>query len=243
MDTFTLWWQGMSAMQQVFLYVAIPATVILALQTLFLLFGLAGGSGDAAEFDQPDLPMDGADINSDISSLYDMDIQSDSVSEPNAGAFDDRAENTQPSEHDAAGVRLFTIRGFVAFFAVGGWLGVALLDAAVPASVATLLALLGGCVALIGVAYLMKWSLKLQENGTLQLREAITHTGTVYIPIPPSRSGPGKITLTLQSQLLELDAITDNGATLPTGASVQVVGLFAGNILIVRPLSTSGAIR
>ncbi|MGE4548786.1 MAG: hypothetical protein AB7C89_04425 [Intestinibacillus sp.] len=231
MDTLTLWWQSMSAMQQVFLCIAVPATIILALQTIFLLFGLAGGSGDPAEFDQPDPSMEGADILEDV------------VPDPDAELFHDAPDHTQSSEHDAAGVRLFTVRGFVAFFAVGGWLGVALLDAAVPVGAAVLLALLGGCAALFAVAYLMKWSLRLQESGALQLREAITRTGTVYIPIPPARSGLGKITLTLQSQLLELDAMTDDGTTLPTGAAVQVVGLFAGNILIVRPLSTPGATR
>ncbi|WP_087066004.1 hypothetical protein [Intestinibacillus massiliensis] len=235
MEALALWWQGISGIEQAFLCVAIPATVLLLLQTVLLLFGLAGGGGDATEFDQPDLPGDSPDL--DISLPYDPDVPEDFSLDPGTGLASDAPDGDMPAEHDVSGVRLFTVRGFVAFFAVGGWLGVAVLDAGAPAPLAVLLAFAGGAAALVAVAFLLKWSLKLQENGTLQLREAIAHTGTVYIPIPPARTGTGKVTLTLQSQFLELDAMTDNETALPTGAAVQVVGLFSGNILLVRPLS------
>ena len=41
------WWNSLDALQHFFAYVAIPATLILCIQTVLLLFGLgAGGDGE-----------------------------------------------------------------------------------------------------------------------------------------------------------------------------------------------------
>lgn len=236
------WWEGMTGLQQAFACVAVPATLLLILQTVLLLFGMGGGDG---EFDQPGLPGEGApdapgfpafSDGAELPSEADMTLDAGLGVQADADVPDAADVPEHPDVGDAAGVRLLTVRGFVAFFAVGGWLGIALIDAGLHPALAAVLAVCGGFVALAAVAYLLKWSLKLQENGTLDLRGAIARTGTVYIPIPADRAGTGKVTLTVQSQFLELDAMTDSPEPLPTGAAVQVVGVFAGNTLLVRKL-------
>lgn len=238
MGTIIAWWEGMTVVQQAFACVAVPATVILLLQTVLLLFGLGGG-GDTGEFDAPDLP--GSDTDIDLADGLELSPDYDIAEMTGSYAGEDAPDMPENPAHDyaagdAAGVRLFTVRGFVAFFAVGGWLGVALIDGGLHAAFALVLAVLAGFAALVTMGYFMKWSMRLQENGTLRLRDTIAHTGTVYIPIPAARTGTGKVTLTAQSQFLELDAMTDSTQPLPTGASVQVVGIFAGSTLIVRPI-------
>jgi hypothetical protein len=82
------WWNNLDLIQQIFAIFAVPATVILLIQTVLLLLGMGGEDGgdmpDAVEDEAPDL-----------------------------------------AESSDAGLRIFTVRGLVAFFAVGGWVGIA----------------------------------------------------------------------------------------------------------------------
>ena len=57
--------------------------------------------------------------------------------------------------------------------------------------------------------------------------------GEVYLPVPPERSGTGKVSITLQDRLVEADAITDETEKLPTGSRIRVVGLEGNNVLLV----------
>ena len=68
-------------------------------------------------------------------------------------------------------------------------------------------------------------------------QNAIAHIGTVYITIPPKRSGSGKVNLTVQEQLVELDAVTDSEYPIKPNTQVQVVGLSGKTTLVVRSLA------
>ena len=228
MTWFVSWWDSLSLIGQIFACAAIPGTVLLVLQTVLLLFGLGGHDADHGEIDSGhDLPADhdtgGADADLDM----DADVDTD------GGAA---LDHDHDGAHHAAGIRLFTVRGLVAFFAVGGWLGVALSESGVGAGIAAVLALIGGFLALLAVALILKWALGLQESGNLDLRRAIAHTAVVYLTIPAARTGSGKVNLTLQEQYVELEAVTDCDHPLQVGSQVQVSGVTAGNTLVVRPV-------
>ena len=226
---FIAWWNSLTGLQQLLACGALPATLLLLIQTILLLFGVGGGGHDA---DHGELP-------------------ADSVSEP-GGAPDAAAPDSQLQDgvpdgeaadmgHDGAhhleGVRIFTIRGIVAFVAVGGWLGIAMVDLGLSGAWASVIAFFGGTLALLAVAWILKWSLSLQESGTLNPQNAIAHIGTVYITIPPKRSGSGKVNLTVQEQLVELDAVTDSEYPIKPNTQVQVVGLSGKTTLVVRSLA------
>lgn len=226
MTWFTEWWQSMTGLQQAFACAAIPATLLLVIQLILMLIGV-GGDGDegevAGDFDGDGIP-DLLDADSEIGEMPD-DLPDDFPTDPDSGA----AHGT--------GLRLFTMQGMVAFFAVGGWLGVVLQDAGLSELISMLLALVGGFAALFGVAYLIRWFSSLQENGNISLHNAIAQTGTVYLRIPPCRTGTGKVNLVVQEQLRELDAMTDSETEIPVGANVQVIGLAGENTLLVRSLT------
>lgn len=212
---FTAWWETLTLLQQCFAVVAIPATVILLIQTVLLLCGIGGGH-DADH-----------DIDHDLDHDFDQEVDQD------VGHSHDGAQH-------AAGLRLFTLRGIVALFAVGGWLGVAMCDLGLSPLLAGVIAGIGGFSALLIAALVVKYALRLQENGNLSAKNAIAHTATVYIPIPAARGGAGKVTLNLQERFVEMDAVTDSDAPLPTGTTVQVVRVTDTNELVVRPLVTNG---
>lgn len=202
-------WHNIGLLGQIFMTVAVPATVVMFLQTILLLLGFSFGTEADAE---------GGDFDGDVDSDGDGDIDGDL------------------DAHDIAGLRLFTVRGIVAMFAVGGWVGVALCDVGVNAGLAILFACISGLLALFIAAYVIKLSLKLQDNGNFNLKNAVAHTATVYIPIPPERGGTGKVTMNLQERFVELDALTDSKEKLPTGTMVQVVSVTDKNEVIVRPM-------
>lgn len=204
------WWNSLELIQQVFYVIAIPATVILLLQTILLLFGV--GHGGAADTDQ--------DLDMDMDADHDGDIQVDHD-------FDDGAEHV-------AGLRLLTVRGIVAFLAVGGWVGVALLDMDVNTVIASVVAVAAGLLAMLLVALALRFAMRMQQSGNLDMKNAVGLTGEVYLPIP--EGGKGKVTLVVQERFMEMDAICPS-QSLKTGQRVRVTEVTESNTLVVVPIS------
>jgi hypothetical protein len=75
---------------------------------------------------------------------------------------------------------------------------------------------------------------KLADDGTLRLTNAKGKIGSVYLTIPPSRKGFGKVQISVQG-LRTLDAMTDHNEEIKTGAVVEVVDIFNNEIIIVKP--------
>ena len=132
------------------------------------------------------------------------------------------------------GLNLLSVRALsagVAFFGVGGLAGLATgfgLFAALP------LALIGGSLAAIGTAAAMRAMLRLEDDGTVQIHVAIGASGTVYLAIPGERSGAGKVHVTVQNRLIELQAVTSQRA-LPTGTRVMVIDVVGPDTVDVVP--------
>ena len=206
----------MPHIQQLFMFAAIPATLVLLLQTALMLIGF-GGDGDS---DVPDGPPD--DLSADVP---DTDV-----------SFDPRDDFSNCDDPDelSGDFRIFTIRGFVAFFAVFGWTGSALIAANMPPWFAALGAFLAGAVAMVLIAWIMRMVLRLQESGNLDPKNSVGRAGVVYITIPAARKGSGKVNLVVQERYSELDAVTDSETDIPTGREVTVVGVTTLGTLIVR---------
>ena len=148
------WWDTLSLATQVFYAIAVPATLILLIQTVMLFFGL-GENGDA-DADVPD-----ADAEVDFDADVDGDIVDTSVSD---GVFGD---NDAAEAYDAAGVdflRIFTLRGIVAFLVVFGWLGL-ILDGSGAALYVTLpVSCCAGAVMMLLLALLFRSVMRLRGD-------------------------------------------------------------------------------
>ncbi|MEA4890876.1 MAG: hypothetical protein VB070_15575 [Clostridiaceae bacterium] len=213
----TAWWNSLNLTQQIFALFAVPATVILIIQTLLLLFGLGGHhDGDYAG-------------DAHLGDVHELQDHPDAITGHELQDHPDAI-----TVHDP-GLRLFTVRGLVAFFAVGGWVGIALIDLQITPVPAAFLAMLAGLLALIAVAWLLRLMLKLQSSGNQDIRNAVGCTGVVYLHIPGAFKGTGKVTLILQEQSVELDALTENPEGIATGRQIKVIGV-RGDLLIVQPL-------
>ena len=191
-------------------------SALIPLQMVYFCIGLAAtvflilqiitllfGFGD----DGSDLSGDGADIDVDVDE---------------GGEFQLEASD---------GFTLFTVRGLVAFFAIGGWTGYIL--APVNTALAIIVSLVAGFLALVLMAYIMRAIMRLRSDGNIEISKAIGLTASVYLSIPPKDNGFGKINLTLEERFIEVNAVQNGNETIPTGTSVKIVAT-SGDKLVVE---------
>ena len=52
------WWSSLTDLQRIFAFIGIPATLVLVVQTVLLLFGISGGHDDSCDLDGDGIPDD-----------------------------------------------------------------------------------------------------------------------------------------------------------------------------------------
>lgn len=134
------------------------------------------------------------------------------------------------------GLAIFTVRGVTSMLCITGWVAVALLETSLPQGISIAIAILCGVATLIGMAYLMRAVYRLQSSGNIDVENCIGKIGEVYIPIPSSGNGAGKVNLTVQEKFSEFSAITTGGDQLKTGSFVRVVAVGPSGVLVVEPI-------
>ena len=133
----------------------------------------------------------------------------------------------------ADGFNLFTLRGMVAFFAIGGWTGLALSD--INTWVSVIGSLVAGSLALVAIAFLMRAIMHLRSSGNIDNTKAVGKIADVYLTIPAKGNGMGKINLTLEERFVELNAIQEGNNPITTGAKVKVTAI-VGDTLVVEQI-------
>ena len=134
------------------------------------------------------------------------------------------------------GFTLFSVRSIIAFFTFFGWAGVLTLNAGGTTLLAVITASISGFAAMLVVGYVMYLAAKLTESGTADINDALYKNGEVYLSIPEGKSGQGKIHISIQGSLREMEAITAGNA-LPNGAKIRVVEILEDNLLLVEPVT------
>lgn len=152
------------------------------------------------------------------------------------GDADGNFEVSESADTDAGGdVALFTVKGIIAFFSVGSWIGFGMSRAGIHIAIVIVTAFLSGAAALFGVGFLLRAMMKLQSNGNINLKNAVGLTARVYLTIPPKNKGLGKINLTLQERYIEAEAVTESDTAIPTGEAVRITGVI-NEVFIVEKI-------
>ena len=155
-----------------------------------------------------------------------------------AGLHDGDLDFDGDTDFDAdagGGLSLFTIKGLIAFFAIGGWVGLIVSTSGGHVAVAVLGSIAAGAAALFGVGFVLRAMYRMTSQGNLDYGNAVGKTATVYVTVPADMDGRGKITLMLQGKFSEIDAMTRESQPIHTDAPVEVLEVM-GDVLIVRPL-------
>lgn len=137
----------------------------------------------------------------------------------------------------ADGLHLFSVRSVAAGIAFFGLAGLAATHSGWPLLLVLAAALVPGFLAMLLVAYSMRWLLRLDSDHSIRAGNAVGQGGTVYIPIPAAGAGTGKVTLMLHGRTVEYEAVT-RGAALSTGTQVTVIDVREPDILEVVPTLT-----
>jgi len=207
-EWFSIWWNNLGFIGQIMACAAIPMTVVMFLQLILMIIGV--GFGSEADGDVDD------------------------------GAIDSNAETTPPDSRGSSSTstfKIFTIRGIVAFFALGGWAGLAALAAGLHPFWAIQISLFIGVCALLLASIIIRLALRMQTSGNINLNNAISQTADVYIRIPAERSDKGKVVMLLQERFVELDAVTDNENDIMPESQVEVVAIIDEDCLVVSPVT------
>jgi membrane protein implicated in regulation of membrane protease activity len=222
------WWASLGITMQIFYCIAIPATLIIVIQTILLMIGIGHG-GTGVEFSDTS-GIDGLDI-SDVS-----DIPTDAPDIAGAHAIDGCdhtaiGDGSNPS--DFGTMQLFTLQGIMTFLCVFGWTGIICTSLGLHVAIAIIIALVLGFLAMLGVAKVLQLTKKLTQDGSLDVRRLLGEKGRVYIPIPANESGEGKVTVAAGERFIELSAVTDEQETIPTGTQVRIIDV-RGDVVAVE---------
>lgn len=135
------------------------------------------------------------------------------------------------STHLFAVVSFKTLVAAAAFFGITGF---STLRAGFPATTTLVLALVAGTCAMYGMYWLLGLIVRLDSEGNERIANALGQPATVYVPIPATGRGTGKVQLSMQNRIVEYQAVTDGKEPLKTGESVVVVGIKDGDTVEVR---------
>lgn len=154
------------------------------------------------------------------------------------GDMDDASANgdVDSSIDNDSGIdfQFLTLKNLIAFFTIFGWTGIVCFDAKLSVGISVLISTIAGTLMMTLMASILYFMAKLADSGTLNLKNAIGKTGSVYLSIPPKRSGLGKVQIQVQG-FQTLDAMTDHDEKIATGALVEVKDVINNEILLVQP--------
>jgi hypothetical protein len=133
-----------------------------------------------------------------------------------------------------AGFQALTIQGISSFLAMFGVVGYTLFHGAVVGAALSIVAAVGAGVASMWIIHkIFRGMLRLQSSGTVSLFAAVGSEGTVYLTV--SKEG-GRVQINFANRLREFEAVSADGATIPTGTAIRVQSVTA-NTLVVAPLT------
>lgn len=147
-----------------------------------------------------------------------------------AGPMDGGVDSVEDGE--LSGV--FSFRNLINFLLGYGWAGVLFYDSIEKRVLLQIVAIAVGLVFVLAFVFMFRQVMKLSHDGSFKMIEAVGLTADVYLRIPASRSGRGKIQVSVKGSVHEVDAVTDRGEEIPTGGQVKIVKVLGDDLFLVE---------
>jgi len=139
--------------------------------------------------------------------------------------------------HGGICFQFLSFKNLMGFFTIFGWSGISCLDNGLSTGLTVFISVICGLIMMTAMAALFYYLAKLQSSGTLKLKNALHQIGEVYLTIGANRSSIGKVSISVQGTLRELEALTDEKDDLTQGNVVKVKEVTDNGILIVQLLN------
>lgn len=210
-ETLSTWFSSLDSTMRIFWGCAIAASIVFVLQNALMLMGIG-------EMD--------SDVDADMST--DFDTSADTDLDAGHGGHDGTL--------GSAGVfSLFTLRNFINFFLGFGWGGISFASAIPSKTLLVLVAFACGLIFVAVFVLILRAILKLESDGSFRITDCVGQTANVYLRIPANHTAAGKVQISINGSVHELNAFTD-GDFLPTGTRVRVVSVIDSGSLLVEKL-------
>lgn len=134
---------------------------------------------------------------------------------------------------NAGSMHLLSIRNIFYFLLGFGWTGVSLWSTIPNTIVLCVVSILVGCLFVAIFIFLFRQMMKLQSNGAFNVNDAVGKVCDVYLRIPGQNEGLGKVQISFNGSVQELDART-SGAPIPSGTKVRVLRVIEKKVLEVE---------
>ena len=139
-------------------------------------------------------------------------------------------------DHSSADIsfKFLSLQGLTAFFMMFGLVGLALLRANLWALVSIAGGMIAGLFTVWVIGLIFTAMRQLQSSGTIQIKNAIGQSGSVYLTIPAS--GSGQVQVAVQGSLKIYDAVSGEKKKIATGEKIKVINVIDNKTLVVTKL-------
>ncbi len=139
---------------------------------------------------------------------------------------------------DAAGPGggVFSIKPLTGFFLGFGWAGGIAMDNGFTLGAALLMAFAAGGGVMAIIVAMIRAIYSFKSDGTVQIEEALGAVGTVYVTVPPRKTGGGQVVVTFSGRQETLAALSSSEQPIASGEKVKVVSIVDGRTVLVESL-------
>ena len=129
----------------------------------------------------------------------------------------------------------FSLRNLTNFLLGFSWSGISFYNAFSNKTLLVLLSIVVGALFVALFFIIIQQIQKLAEDNSFKFSETLNKTAEVYLTIPERKNGQGKILISINGSVHQLDAMTE-GTKIESGKIVKVVKVESNSILIVENL-------
>lgn len=130
--------------------------------------------------------------------------------------------------------KIITVKNIIFFLTIFSWGTLMGMDRKLGIIISLLIGIVSGILVVGGLTVVMNVAKnKFIEDGTMDIKNAVGLTGSVYLKIPQNNQGIGKIQIIVQGSLRELEAIT-RGEEIITGEDVIVTEVTDDKVVVEK---------
>lgn len=131
--------------------------------------------------------------------------------------------------------QLFSLRNLINFLLGFSWTGISFFNLITNTTLLITIATIIGAIFVLLFFVIIKQIQRFAENNSFKYSKTLNKTGEVYLPIPEKKSGFGKVLISVNGSVHELDAMTEN-ERIESGKIIKVTKLESDKILIVEKI-------
>lgn len=131
--------------------------------------------------------------------------------------------------------QLFSLRNLINFLLGFGWSGISFYEWIDNKQLLIGLSLVVGSAFVYVFFLVIRQIQKLAEDNSFKITSTLAKTAEVYIPIPGNKAGKGKVLISINGTVRELDAVSETDR-IASNTLVKVIKINNNQVLVVEPI-------